>query len=91
MLPCTEVADKWLLVLECRDCGLGNLGAGKRCYRGSTAATQADTAPRTNSFSRRRWNAFEAWQEHVRKSAESVGVAFAPRADRDLRRAVVAG
>ena len=43
------------------------------------------------SYSLKRWNAFDAWQEHIRKSAVSVGSAFTPRTDRDLRRAVVAG
>lgn len=43
------------------------------------------------SYSLRRWNAFDAWQEHIRKSAVSVGSAFAARPDRDLRRAVVTG
>jgi len=43
------------------------------------------------SYSLRRWNAFDAWQEHIRKSAVCVGSAFTARPDRDLRRAVVAG
>jgi len=43
------------------------------------------------SYSLKRWNAFDAWQEHIRKSAASVGSAFTARPDRDLRRAVVAG
>jgi hypothetical protein len=43
------------------------------------------------SYSLKRWNPFDAWQEHIRKSAESVGSAFSVRPDRDLRRAVVAG
>ena len=43
------------------------------------------------SYSLKRWNPFEAWQEHIRKSAVSVGSAFAARPDRDLRRAVVTG
>lgn len=43
------------------------------------------------SYSLKRWNPFEAWQEHVRKSAWTVGNAFAGRQDRDLRRAVVTG
>jgi hypothetical protein len=58
-----------------------------------TPVNTATTAPsvRSYSYSRRRWNAFEAWQEHVRKSAGSVGKAFSDRHDRDLRRAVIAG
>ena len=53
----------------------------------------ATTAARTraNSYSRKRWSAFDAWQDHVRQSAASVGVAFTHRHDRDLRRAVVSG
>jgi hypothetical protein len=43
------------------------------------------------SYSLKRWNPFDAWQEHIRQSAASVGSAFAARPDRDLRRAVVAG
>jgi len=43
------------------------------------------------SYSLKRWNAFDAWQEHIRKSAAPVGSAFTVRSDRDLRRAVVAG
>lgn len=43
------------------------------------------------SYSLKRWNPFDAWQEHIRKSAVSVGSAFGARPDRDLRRAVVAG
>jgi len=43
------------------------------------------------TYSRRRWNAFDAWQDHVRKSAATVGVAFSERHDRDLRRAIVTG
>lgn len=46
---------------------------------------------RRNSYSRRAWNAFDAWQEHVRKSAVNIGVAFPTRPDRDLRRATVPG
>jgi hypothetical protein len=57
----------------------------------STAATQSTLASRTNSYSRKRWSAFDTWQEHIRKSAASVGVAFPERHDRDLRRAIVSG
>jgi hypothetical protein len=54
-------------------------------------AAQAAPAVRKYSYSRKRWSAFDAWQEHVRKSASSVGVAFSQRHDRDLRRAIVTG
>lgn len=73
-------------------------------YQGlhSTAATADSTldsetsagqtpASRKNSYSRKRRSTFDAWQEHVRKSAASVGVAFAARHDRDLRRAIISG
>jgi hypothetical protein len=43
------------------------------------------------TYSLKRWNPFDAWQEHIRKSADSVGSAFGARPDRDLRRAVIAG
>ena len=43
------------------------------------------------SYSLKRWNPFDAWQEHIRKSADPVGNAYGPRPDRDLRRAVAAG
>ena len=49
------------------------------------------TSVRSYSYSRKRWNAFDAWQDHVRKSAATVGTAFSVRHDRDLRRAVVTG
>jgi hypothetical protein len=65
-------------------------------YNSETSRTPAATAHSTlegrkNSYSRKRWNAFDAWQDHIRKSAASVGVAFSERHDRDLRRSVVAG
>ena len=61
-----------------------------------TAAAQPAPSVRKNSYSRKPWNAFDAWQEHVRKSAGATdashgGVAFAERHDRDLRRPVVTG
>jgi hypothetical protein len=34
------------------------------------------------SYSRKRRNAFEVWQEHVRKSAEAVSGAFLQASDR---------
>jgi hypothetical protein len=52
-------------------------------------STAQDTpSVRKHSYSRRRWNAFEAWQEHVRRSAAAVGGAFTQQHDRDLRRAL---
>jgi hypothetical protein len=54
-------------------------------------AAQAAPAAREYSYSRKRWSAFDAWQEHVRKSAATVGVAFRERHDRDLRRVIVTG
>jgi hypothetical protein len=55
------------------------------------AAAQTQPSARKNSYSRKRWNAFDAWQEHVRTSAPAAGVSFGGRHDRDLRRSVVAG
>ena len=43
------------------------------------------------SYSRKRWDGFNAWQEHVRKSAGPVGTAAFAGRDRDLRRTVVPG
>jgi hypothetical protein len=56
----------------------------------STLASQT-LASRKNSYSRKRRSTFDAWQEHVRKSAAAVGVAFSARHDRDLRRAIISG
>jgi hypothetical protein len=64
---------------------------------GTAATSDSSLSARKHSYSRRRWSAFDAWQEHVRKSAATVGVAFADRHDRhdrhdrDLRRAIVTG
>lgn len=60
------------------------------------AAVEAAPSVRKNSYSLKRSNAFDAWQEHIRKSAGAMhgshgGVTFSRRHDRDLRRAVVAG
>jgi hypothetical protein len=57
--------------------------------RDTAVTARATLAERT--YSRKRWNPFEAWQEHIRKSAATVGSAFSGRPDRDLRRAIVAG
>jgi hypothetical protein len=43
------------------------------------------------SYSRKRWDGFDAWQAHIRKSAAAVDSALSPHRDRDLRRAVVTG
>jgi hypothetical protein len=56
----------------------------------SFATTRIKAAGSKYSYSRRRSNSFDAWQEHVRSSA-SAGSAFNARPDRDLRRAIVAG
>jgi hypothetical protein len=56
-----------------------------------TAVAHSTPTSRKNSYSRKRWNAFDAWQDHIRKSAASVGVAFSERHDRDLRRAIITG
>ena len=56
-----------------------------------TLSSSFKTTGSKYSYSLKRWNAFDAWQEHIRKSAASVGSAFTARPDRDLRRAIVAG
>ncbi len=43
------------------------------------------------SYSRKRPDGFSAWQEHLRKSVESLGSPPAIYRDRDLRRTVVPG
>jgi hypothetical protein len=43
------------------------------------------------SYSRKRRDGFNAWQEHVRKSAVPAGGVPFARRDRDLPRAVVPG
>ncbi|MFL6605891.1 MAG: hypothetical protein ACJ8R9_31820 [Steroidobacteraceae bacterium] len=63
---------------------------------GKLTAAQAAPAVRAYSYSRKRWSAFDVWQEHVRKSADAAhashaGVSFSGRHDRDLRRAIVTG
>jgi hypothetical protein len=56
-----------------------------------SVSTSLQTTGSKYSYSLKRWNAFDAWQDHIRKSAASVGKAFSARPDRDLRRTVVAG
>jgi hypothetical protein len=57
----------------------------------TSTAENSTPVGRKNSYSRMRWSAFDAWQAHVRKSAATIGVAFAERQDRDLRRTIVPG
>lgn len=57
----------------------------------STLAACLTSTERNWSYSRRRRNAFDAWQEHVRRYASTVGTAFSAPPDRDLRRPIVAG
>ena len=55
------------------------------------AAALNKTTGSKYSYSRKRWDGFNAWQEHVRKFAGSIGSdAFVVR-DRDLRRTVIPG
>lgn len=54
-------------------------------------AADSGSPVRRNSYSRKRWNAFESWQEHVRRSAADIGVAFQAKPDRDLRRVSITG
>jgi hypothetical protein len=44
-----------------------------------------------HSYSRKRWDGFTAWQEHLRQTLESLNTAPPAERDRDLRRAVVPG
>jgi hypothetical protein len=57
----------------------------------SFTTTRVQAAGSKYSYSRKRWNPFDTWQEHIRKSAATVSSVFAVRPDRDLRRAVIAG
>ena len=68
----------------------GTAAAADSTLGSHTLASQI-LAGRKTSYSRKRRSTFDAWQEHVRKSAASVGVAFAARHDRDLRRAIISG
>jgi len=73
------------------------MSSNSETSHGTLTAAQAAPEVREYSYSRKRWSAFEAWQEHVRKSAAALhashgGVAaFSDRHDRDLRRAIVTG
>jgi len=72
------------------------MSSNSKTPHGTLTAAQAAPAVREYSYSRKRWSAFDAWQEHVRKSAAALhashgGVAFPGRHDRDLRRAIVTG
>ena len=58
---------------------------------GTPSTGHTTISGRNYSYSRKRWNAFDTWQEHIRKSAATVGVAFSTRQDRDMRRPIVAG
>jgi hypothetical protein len=44
-----------------------------------------------HSYSRKRWDGFTVWQEHLRKTLDSLDTAAAIQRDRDLRRTVVPG
>jgi hypothetical protein len=71
------------------------MASNEQTFHGTVTAHSTEArqtlATRSKSYSRKRWSAFDAWQEHVRKSAAAVGAAFPERHDRDLRRAVVTG
>lgn len=60
-------------------------------YETTDSSASAIASARKNSYSRRRWSAFDVWQDHVRKSAAAAGATFAERHDRDLRRVIVTG
>jgi hypothetical protein len=57
----------------------------------SFAAALNKTMGSRYSYSRKRWDGFNAWQEHVRKLVGSVGSVPDSSRDRDLRRNVVPG
>jgi len=57
----------------------------------SFAAALIEAVGSKYSYSRKRRDGLDAWQEHIRKSAVAVEGAFYPRRDRELRRAVVPG
>jgi hypothetical protein len=57
----------------------------------SSVTARGKAAGPNYSYSRKRWSAFDAWQEHVRKSSASADSALSARPDRDLRRAIVGG
>ena len=58
----------------------------------SLAAALINAARSRYSYSRRRWDAFDAWQKHIRNSAAAVaGSTLSVSRDRDLRRTVIAG
>jgi len=44
-----------------------------------------------NTYSLKRWDAFEAWQARARASMGEAGARLAGQPDRDLRRSVVRG
>jgi len=55
-----------------------------------TNALSAKTGSK-HSYSRKRWDGFSAWQEHLRKTLDSLDSAPVTHRDRDLRRPVVPG
>jgi hypothetical protein len=57
----------------------------------SSVVARLTSAERNWSYSRKRWNAFDTWQEHVRRYAATVGTTFSARPDRDVRRTIIAG
>lgn len=54
-------------------------------------AASSQSAGRKNTYSRRRWSAFDVWQEHARKSAAAMSATFDHWRDRDLRSTTVTG
>ena len=59
------------------------MSSNSETLRGTVAAQ--GPAVRSHSYSRKRWNAFDAWQEHVRKSAATVGTAVGPENSNQLK------
>ncbi len=58
--------------------------------RKSFASALIEAVGSRYSYSRKRRDGLDAWQDHIRRSAASVGSAFSHR-DRELRRVVVPG
>ena len=67
------------------------MAAKSHAHTTSFAAALIKTVGSKYSYSRKRRDGFDAWQEHIRRSAAPVDSAFSAHRDRDLRRAVVAG
>jgi hypothetical protein len=68
-----------------------HMASNFQAHTTSFAAALIKTVGSKYSYSRKRRDGFDAWQEHIRRSAAAVDNAFSSHRDRDLRRPVVAG